>query len=108
MAAELLFERRRPRHELEAEAVVDHGEAAGSEREALTVGAGDILAGRGMIEGLTGLGCEPFAEGFDLTAPERADQAVGEGPKQGRTSPLGRLRPVGTRTKRQVLTTEQP
>ena len=47
VAAELLFEGGRPGHELEAEAVVDHGEAAGGEREALPIGPGDILARRG-------------------------------------------------------------
>ena len=52
--AELLFEAWRPGHELEAEAVIDHGEPAGGEREALAIGASDILAGRGLIEGLPG------------------------------------------------------
>ncbi len=46
VAAELLFEGGRPGHELEAKTVVDHGEAARGEREALPVGPGDILAGR--------------------------------------------------------------
>jgi hypothetical protein len=50
VAAKLLFEGGRPGHELEAEAVIDHGEAAGGEREALAIGAGDIFAGR-AIEG---------------------------------------------------------
>ena len=90
MAAELLFEGRRPGHELEAQAVVDHGEAAGGEREALAASARDVLACRRLIERLSGLGGEPFAQGLDLAASERADQAVGEGPKQGRTSSLGR------------------
>src|SRR3546814_6179964 len=34
MAAELLFEGRRPGHELETEAVIDHREAAGGENDA--------------------------------------------------------------------------
>ena len=75
--AELLFERGRPGHELEAEAVVDHGEAAGGEREALAVSPGDVLAGGSLVEGLAALGSQLFAQGFNLTAPERADQAVG-------------------------------
>lgn len=61
MAAELLFEGRRPGHELEAQAFADHGEAAEGEREALTVGARDVLAGCRLIERLSGLGGEPFA-----------------------------------------------
>ena len=69
---------RGPGHELEAEAVIDHGEAAGGEREALPVGSGDILPGRGGIERLTRLRSESLAQGFDLAAPERADQILGE------------------------------
>src|SRR3546814_19750115 len=43
MAAELLFEGRRPGHELETEAVIDHREAAGGERDAPLVGASDVF-----------------------------------------------------------------
>jgi hypothetical protein len=43
--AELLLDLARPGHELETETVVDHGEAAGGERQALTVGAAHMLAG---------------------------------------------------------------
>src|SRR5690606_4980601 len=39
VTAELFFKRRRPGHELEAQAFIDHGEAAGGEREALAIGA---------------------------------------------------------------------
>jgi hypothetical protein len=46
MAAEMPVELRRPWDEREAQAVVDHGEAAGGQREALAVGAGDRLAAR--------------------------------------------------------------
>src|SRR3546814_18911829 len=45
---ELILERRRPRHELEAEAVVDHRDATGREVEALTIDAGDMLARRSL------------------------------------------------------------
>jgi hypothetical protein len=62
VAAELLFEGRRPGDELETQAVLDHGEAAGGEREALTVGARDVLAGCRLIERLYGLGDEPCAQ----------------------------------------------
>src|SRR6516165_9046036 len=78
MAPELLFEGGRPGHELEAQAVVDHGEAAGGEREALAVGASDIFARCGLIERLPGLSRKALAQGFDLSAPERADQILGE------------------------------
>src|SRR3546814_1482152 len=44
MLAELLLERRRPGHELEAEAVVDHREATGREGETLAIHACDMLA----------------------------------------------------------------
>jgi hypothetical protein len=41
MTAEVLFEGGRPGHELEAETIVEHGEAAGGERDTLAIGAGD-------------------------------------------------------------------
>jgi hypothetical protein len=44
MLADVLLDRRRPGDELEAQSVVDHGEAAGGEREPLPVGAGDVFA----------------------------------------------------------------
>lgn len=72
MAAELLLEGRRLRHELEAETVVDHGKATGGEREALAVCAGDILTRRGRVERLAGLGGELFAESFDLPTAQLA------------------------------------
>jgi len=75
VAAELLFEGGRPGHELEAEAVVDHGEAAGGERETLPVGPGDILARRSAVERLAGLGGEPLAQHLHLPLSKRSDQA---------------------------------
>ena len=52
LLAELLLQRRSPRHELEAETVIDHGEPARRERDALAIDAGDVLAfgGRAMRE----------------------------------------------------------
>ena len=41
LAAEFLLERRPPRHELEAEPVIDHGEPAGGERHPLPIDARD-------------------------------------------------------------------
>jgi len=46
--AELLLDLARPGHELEAEAVVDHGEAAGGERQALTVRCRSHARRRGL------------------------------------------------------------
>src|SRR5580692_561724 len=43
LLAKLLFECRPPRHQLEAESVVDHGEAARRKRHALAIDAGDML-----------------------------------------------------------------
>jgi CheB methylesterase len=49
-AAEPLLQRRPPRNELEAQAIIDHGEATGSERDSLPIAAGDVLAlGRGPV-----------------------------------------------------------
>ena len=45
MAPKLLLQRQRPGDELKSQAVIDHGEPAGRESEALTVDAGDSLAG---------------------------------------------------------------
>ena len=79
MLAELLFERGRPGHELKAKAVVQHGEAAGGERDTLPVGAGDILAAAGAIECLAGVGREPFADRLQLATAERVNQPAIEG-----------------------------
>lgn len=45
LTAELLFEGGGPWHETKAQSVVDHGEAAGGERETLADDAGHLLAG---------------------------------------------------------------
>ena len=50
--------------ELEAEAVVDHGEAAGGERQTLAICAGNIFAAFGQFEWLAGLLCEPAGHGI--------------------------------------------
>jgi hypothetical protein len=52
LLSELLLERRTPRHELEPDRVIDHGEAAGRERDPLAVDARDMLAlgGRAISE----------------------------------------------------------
>jgi hypothetical protein len=78
MTAELLFERRRPGHELEAEPIVNHGEAAGGEREALSISPGDTFAGGGSIERPAGLGGELLSQHFDFALAQRADQIAGE------------------------------
>src|SRR3972149_35718 len=47
--AEIAFQRRRPRHELEAEPVIDHGEAAGGQDETLAIDAGDVFPARRLL-----------------------------------------------------------
>ena len=66
MFAELLFERGRPGDELEAEAIVQHGETAGGESEPLAICAGDILAAARAIEWSAGLSGELIANGFQF------------------------------------------
>ena len=79
VAAKMFFQGWRPGHQLEAEAVIDHGEAAGGEQETLPVGTGDELAAAGTVEGLAGFGRELFAERLQLAATQRVDQVAGEG-----------------------------
>src|SRR5690554_3532181 len=74
----MLFERGRPGNELETKTIVDHREASGGERQALTVGTGDILAALGALEGLAGLSSEFFAEGVHLSAAERVKEVAAE------------------------------
>jgi hypothetical protein len=76
--AELVFEGRRPGHELEAEAVIDHREAAGGERHALAIGAGDIFAIACRFERLAGLLRQPVGNSIDLAAAKRLDQVSAE------------------------------
>ena len=78
MTSDLLFERGRPGDELEAEAVVDHGEPPGGEREALAIGAGDIFPTTDMIEWQTGFGDELLAQRTDLAISQRVEQPAGE------------------------------
>src|SRR5581483_9526617 len=78
MAAEMLFERGRPGHELEAEAVVEHREASRGEIEAAAVGARDVRAGGGFNGGLARLGGEALAQRVELATPQRLDQVAGE------------------------------
>jgi len=44
LPTELLFQCRAPRHELEAEPIIDHRETSGTQCDALTVDSGDVLA----------------------------------------------------------------
>ena len=44
MPLQMLIQGGPPGHELEAQTVVDHGKAAGSQRDSLSVGAGDMFA----------------------------------------------------------------
>ena len=55
MAPELLLQRRPPGDELKPHPIVDHGEPAGGERDALAIDAGDMLAFGGWAMGKPGL-----------------------------------------------------
>ncbi len=62
--------------ELEAEAVVDHGETTGTEREAPPIFPRDIFTGSGVSKGVVRLGGELSAQGFDVAAAQRVDQVA--------------------------------
>ena len=76
MPAELLLKRRRPRDELEAQAVVDHGEPAGGERQAPTIGSGNLLARGGLEIWQAGLGRQPGSNRAELAASRALRQSV--------------------------------
>src|SRR3546814_8309700 len=65
-----MLERRRPRHDLEAEAVVDHRDATGSEVEALTIDAGDMLARRSLQMRQASVGREPRRGGVEVATAQ--------------------------------------
>src|SRR3546814_5959469 len=82
---ELILERRRPRHELEAEAVVDHRDATGREVEALTIDAGDMLARRSLQMRQASVGREPRRGGVEVaTAQGIQETALEEDSKTDR------------------------
>src|SRR5690606_9103127 len=87
VTADLLFERGRPGHELEAKAVVDHGEAAGGERESLAIGTGNILAAGGVLERHAGLSRELLGEAVQFAPAQRVEQPTRE--DDTATLPLG-------------------
>ena len=66
VAAEVFLHRGRPGHELEAKPVVDHCEAAGGERQALAICAGDVLAALFLGHALGGADT-PAARSFSIT-----------------------------------------
>ena len=74
--AELAFEFAGPGDELEAEAVVDHREAAGREREVLAHCAGDVLASLRLHMRQAGFGRELFADGIEF-APAQGAKKIG-------------------------------
>ena len=74
MPPDMFLDRRGPWHQLEAEAVVDHGEAARRECKAPAVRAGDKFTFSRFLEWHTGLGRERVAERVQLALPERTDQ----------------------------------
>jgi hypothetical protein len=56
--AKLLLQRRAPRYKLESHPVIDHGEPAGRQGDALAVDAGDVLPLGGRTMGEPSVGCE--------------------------------------------------
>jgi hypothetical protein len=76
MAAEIPIECRCPRDEGEAQAVVDHGEAAGAQREALAEGTGNQLACGGRRVGHPDLVGQPSADGIEFSAPQRGEEVA--------------------------------
>src|SRR5258708_28343944 len=78
VAATLLVKRGCPRHQTEAQSVVDHGEAAGGEIEASRVGACHMLAdGRSPVWHPT-LAGEFGACSIEFTLPQRREQIARE------------------------------
>src|SRR5690606_621175 len=76
LTAELLFEGAGPRDEAEAEPVVDHGEAAGREREALAHDARDLFARRGGAIGKPGLAGDLRPNGVQLALTQRVEHSA--------------------------------
>ncbi|CDX39672.1 conserved hypothetical protein [Mesorhizobium plurifarium] len=76
--AEMAFERWRPGNELEAEAVVDHGETTGGERQALAIRAGNMVAAGGTVEDLSAVGRVLVADHLQLATAQRIEQVAGE------------------------------
>lgn len=74
--AELAIDLPRPRHELEAEPVVDHREPSGRQGEAFAISAGDVFARRRLQVRQAGFGGELGADGVQLAAAERAPSAI--------------------------------
>src|SRR5579885_1842333 len=74
LAPEVLFERGSPWHELEAQPIVDHGEAPGGERHPLAVYAGDPLPLRSRLIGETRICGEPGGGSFELPPLERREE----------------------------------
>ena len=74
----MFVERGGPGYELEAEAVVDHGEPARSQSQALAIGSGDVFAGLSGLERKTGFAGEFAGDRLKLPTSQRLDQPAGE------------------------------
>src|SRR5882757_5848848 len=75
MLAELLFEGGAPRHQLEAETIVDHGESAGGQGDPLPIGPGDLLAFGGRMMRESSLSRE-FGDRIVQLAPTQSVQEI--------------------------------
>ena len=73
-----MFERRRPRDKLEAEAVVDHGETPGGKGHPLAVDPGDVLALSCRLVGKARLRRELSRGRFKLTPAKTFEEVTGK------------------------------
>ena len=77
-SSELPLQRRPPRHELESETIVDHGEPTRRERDALAIDAGNVLAFGGGAMREAGFGREFCGGLVQLPPPQRVEQIARE------------------------------
>ena len=75
---EMPLQRRPPWHELKAKTIVDHGEAAGGQRDTLPIDAGDVLAVGGWPMNQARLGREPCRRFVQLPLPQGVEQIARE------------------------------
>ena len=78
LPTDLLLQRRLPRHKLEPEPIIDHGEPTRREGDALAIGTGDVIpfGDRAMRE--SGLERESRVSPIQLPPPQCLEQIAGE------------------------------
>ena len=78
MVPELLLQRRPPGHELKPHPIIDHGEPARRERDALAIDARDVLAFGGWAMGEPGLGRQSGGGLIELAPAQRVEKVASE------------------------------